>query len=161
MYRAAIAARSELGLQVEPILAAGALVPDSVTIPLIEQRLLEPDAEPGFVLDGYPRNLVQAVALDDLLAAMSQRLDAILFFDLDDAVATERMFRRAVEENRPDDTPEVIARRLATYHEQTEPIIEHYRAGGHLVPLDAAPAIDEVYAQVQSALARLGNDGAA
>jgi adenylate kinase len=156
MYRAAIAARTELGLQVKPILASGALVPDDVTIPLIRERLAQPDAASGFVLDGYPRNLPQAEALDELLAEVGRELDAILFFDLPDDVATERMLLRAVEEDRPDDTPEVIARRLRTYHEQTEPIVEHYRATGKLVSLHAGRTIPEVCAEVQDALEELG-----
>ncbi len=155
IYRAAIAARTELGLRVEPMLASGALVPDAVTIPLIRERLSERDARPGFVLDGYPRNLPQAEALDDLLLQVGRRLDAILFFDLPDDVATERMLLRASEESRPDDTPEVIARRLRTYHEQTEPIVEHYRATGRLVPLHAERTIPEVYAEIQEALAEV------
>jgi adenylate kinase len=159
IYRAAIAAGSELGLRVEPILAAGDLVPDEVTIPLIRERLAEADARAGFVLDGYPRNLAQAEALDELLADVGRRLDAVLFFDLDDGVATERMLARALEENRPDDTPEVIANRLRTYHEQTEPIVEHYRESGRLVPLHAARTIPEVYAEVQGALAEIENGG--
>jgi adenylate kinase len=153
IYRAAIAAGSELGRQVEPILASGALVPDAITIPLIRERLGEPDAAEGFVLDGYPRNLAQAEALDELLVDVGRGLDAILFFDLPDDVATERMLARAAEESRPDDTPEVIARRLGTYHEQTEPIVEHYRTTGRLVPLHADRPIPEVYAEIQDALA--------
>jgi adenylate kinase len=153
IYRAAIAAGSELGRQVEPILASGALVPDAITIPLIRERLGEPDAAEGFVLDGYPRNLAQAEALDELLVDVGRGLDAILFFDLPDDVATERMLARAAEESRPDDTPEVIARRLGTYHEQTEPIVEQYRTTGRLVPLHADRPIPEVYAEIQDALA--------
>jgi adenylate kinase len=155
MFRAAIAAGTELGRQVEPILASGALVPDEVTIALIRERLGEADARRGFVLDGFPRNEAQAEALDEMLADIGRRLDGALFFDLPDDVATERMLARAVEENRPDDTPEVIAKRLATYHAETEPIVEHYRLAGKLVPLHAERTIPEVYAQVQTALDEL------
>jgi adenylate kinase len=155
MFRAAIAAQTELGKQVEPVLASGKLVPDEITIVLIRERLTEPDAEEGFVLDGFPRNLAQAEALDDMLAEIGRGLDAILFFDLPDAVATERMLRRAADENRPDDTPEVIAERLRTYHEQTEPVVEHYRVTGRLVPLHAGGTIEEVWAEIEDALQRL------
>jgi adenylate kinase len=155
MFRAAIAAQTELGKQVEPVLASGKLVPDEITIVLIRERLTEPDAEEGFVLDGFPRNLAQAEALDDMLAEIGCGLDAILFFDLPDAVATERMLRRAADENRPDDTPEVIAERLRTYHEQTEPVVEHYRVTGRLVPLHAGGTIEEVWAEIEDALQRL------
>ncbi len=152
MFRAAIAAKTELGLEVEPILASGALVPDEITIALIRERLGEADARRGFVLDGFPRNPAQAAALDEMLTGIGRRLDGVLFFDLPDDVATERMLARAAEENRPDDTPEVIAKRLATYHSETEPIVEHYRAAGTLVPLHAERTIPEVYAEVQTAL---------
>jgi adenylate kinase len=159
MFRAAIAAGSELGRQVEPILARGALVSDETTIALIRERLGEADTARGFLLDGFPRNEPQATALDEMLAGIGRRLDAILFFDLPDDVATERMLARAAEENRPDDTPEAIARRLATYHSETEPVIGHYRASTPVVRLHAERTIPEVYAEVQDALAEL--EGAA
>ena len=160
MFREAIAAGNELGLQVEPLLARGDLVPDGITIALIRARLAEADARRGFVLDGFPRNEVQAAELDAMLAEIGRRLDAILFFDLPDGVATERLLARSAVENRPDDAPDVIARRLATYHAETEPIVEHYRLSGRLVPLHAERAIPEVYAEIVSALAELEDDAA-
>ncbi len=149
MFRDAIAARSELGLRVEPILAAGELVPDDVTVALIRERLSHHDAGKGFILDGFPRNLAQADALDAMLGEIGRRLDAVLFFDLPDEVAVERMKGR---DGRGDDTPEVIARRLEIYHDQTAPVVEHYRATGRLVPLHAEGTVDEVYAEVRAAL---------
>jgi adenylate kinase len=155
MFRAAIAARSELGQKVEPILASGELVPDALTIELIRERLGADDARLGFVIDGFPRNLAQADALDTMLAEIGRELDAVLYFELPDDIARERLLRRAVEENRPDDTREVIDRRLEIYHDETEPIVEHYRASGKLVPLHGERSVDEVYAEVTDALARL------
>jgi adenylate kinase len=152
MFRAAIDEGTELGKQVQPILASGKLVPDEITIALIRERLAQPDAQEGFVLDGYPRTVVQAEALDEMLRQIDKQLDAILFFDLPDEVVTERMLRRAEEEGRADDTPEVIAARLRTYHEQTEPVVEHYRVTGRLVPLHGERSIDEVWNEVQAAL---------
>jgi adenylate kinase len=152
MFRAAIAAGTELGRRVEPILASGELVPDELTVELIRERLGEPDAADGFILDGFPRNLAQARALDTMLADIGRELDAILFFDLPDDVATERMLGRARAEGRADDTPETIARRLAIYHEQTEPVVEHYRATGRLVPLHAERGVGEVQSEIQRAL---------
>jgi adenylate kinase len=152
MFREAIAERTELGQQVEPILASGELVPDDLTVALIRERLSRPDAARGFVLDGFPRNLAQAEALDTMLARIGRRLDAILFFDLADEPALERLSRRAYEEGREDDTPEAIARRLAIYHEQTEPVVELYRATGKLVPLHAERSIDDVAAEIGEAL---------
>jgi adenylate kinase len=155
MFRTAIASGSELGRRVEPILAAGDLVPDELTIELIGERLTQPDAQRGFVLDGFPRNLAQAQALDELLASIGRDLDAVLYFSLPDEVALQRLLGRARAEGRVDDTPDVIARRLAIYHEQTEPLAEYYRARDRLVPLHAERSIDEVYAELQNALEQL------
>ena len=152
MFRAAIAEGSELGRRVEPILASGELVPDDLTVALIRERLAAPDAADGFVLDGFPRNLAQAEALDAMLAEIGRTLDAVLFFDLSDELATERLLGRSQDEGRPDDAPEVIARRLALYHEHTEPVVEHYRATGKLVPLHAERTVGEVFAEIQQAL---------
>ena len=153
-FRAEIAAGTEFGQRVQSILAAGELVPDELTIEKLREWLLAEGAD-GFVLDGYPRNLAQAEALDRLLKTLDKDLDAIFFFDLADDVAIERLLRRAVEENRPDDTPEVIARRLAIYHDETKPIVEHYRATGKLVPLHADRSVDEVWDEIQLALERV------
>jgi adenylate kinase len=155
MFRAAVAAGTDLGRIVEPLTARGILVPDEVTIALIRERLAEEDAREGFVLDGFPRNLAQAEALDELLAGIGRGLDAILFFDVPDEVGMERALRRARIEGRTDDTREVIARRLATYHSETEPIVEHYRATGKLVPLHAGRTIEEVWAEISRSLQRL------
>jgi adenylate kinase len=152
MFRAAVAARSGLGLQVEPILAAGDLVPDELTVALIRERLEQDDARQGFVLDGFPRNLAQAEALDAMLSEVDRALDAVLFFDLPDELATQRLLGRAADEERPDDSPEVIARRLQVYHDQTEPVVERYRTTGKLVPLHAARPVDAVFAEIQDAL---------
>ena len=154
MFRAAVAAQTELGRKVEPILSAGELVPDELTIALIRERLGEPDAGQGFVLDGFPRNETQGEALDEMLGEIDRELDAILFFDLPDDIATERMLGRAQEEGRIDDTPDGIARRLEIYHSDTEPVVEHYRVTGKLVPVHAERTADEVWVEIQQALQR-------
>jgi len=161
MFRAAIAADTELGRRVEPILAAGKLVPDDLTVELIRERLAEPDAKRGFVLDGFPRTLAQADALDAMLTDVGRELDAVLFFDLADDVAIERLVGRAQDEGREDDTPEAIARRLAIYHEQTEPVVERYRATGKLVPLHAERAIEQVATEIAEALELLDEEAVA
>lgn len=155
MFRSAIASGSEVGRRVEPILAAGDLVPDELTIELIRDRLAQPDARRGFVLDGFPRNLAQAEALDELLASIGRDLDAVLYFAVPDDVVMQRLLGRARAEGRADDTPDVIGRRLAIYHQQTEPLVEYYRARDRLVPLHAERSIDEVYAELQDALEQL------
>ncbi len=156
MFRAAIAARTVLGRRVEPLLAQGILVPDELTVALIAERLGEPDAAAGFVLDGFPRNAAQADALDAMLDRIGRRLDAILFFDVPDGVGMRRALSRAEIEGRPDDTREVIARRLAIYHAETEPIVEHYRTTGKLVPLHAERSIEDVWTEISSALDQIG-----
>jgi len=158
MFRAAIAAGTPLGRRVEPILASGELVPDELTVALIRERLSEPDATRGFVLDGFPRNLAQAEALDAMLTEIDRELDLVLFFDLDHVTSTERLRKRAVIEGRDDDTPDAIARRLELYHEQTAPLVELYRASGRLVPIRADRTIDEVANEIAEALDLL--DGA-
>jgi adenylate kinase len=161
MFRAAVAAGTDLGRRVEPILASGDLVPDDLTVALIRERLAEPDAEHGFVLDGFPRNLAQAEILDAMLAEIGRELDAVLFFDLSDDVALERLRGRAQDEGREDDTPEAIARRLEIYHDQTEPVVERYRTTGKLVPLHAERSIGEVAAEIAEALELLDEEAVA
>jgi adenylate kinase len=152
MFRAAIGAGTPLGKQVEPLLAEGILVPDELTVSLIRERLAEDDTGPGFVLDGFPRNLTQARELDEMLREIGRELDAILFFDVPDSVGMERALLRAGIEGRTDDTREVIERRLVTYHAETEPVVEHYRTTGKLVPIHAARSIDEVWREVEASL---------
>jgi len=152
MFRAAVAEGTELGLRVAPILASGELVPDDLTIALIRDRLSQDDAIRGFILDGFPRNTVQAEALDEMLRAIGRPLDSVLFFELDDVTATLRMVGRAQDEARGDDTPEVMARRLSIYHEQTEPVVERYRAAGTLRTIDAGASVDDVFAQIEEAI---------
>jgi adenylate kinase len=161
MFRAAIAGGTELGRQVEPILASGDLVPDELTVALIRDRLSRADAADGFVLDGFPRNLAQAEELDEMLAEIGRSLDAVLFFDIPDEVALERIASRAAEEGRHDDQADAIARRLAIYHDHTEPVVERYRATGKLVPLHAARSIGEVATEIAAALELLGEGAAA
>jgi adenylate kinase len=150
LYRAAIGAGTDLGHSVAPLLAAGELVPDEITIPLIREKVLEADS--GFVLDGYPRNLAQAEALDDLLDAIGRPLSIILLLELSDDTARERLTKRAAREGRADDQPDAIDRRLRDYHEKTEPVVEHYLATGKLVKMHAERPIDDVWAEVSDAL---------
>ena len=160
MFRAEQAAGTELGRRLGEIMAKGDLVPDDLTIALIKERLARPDAATGFIFDGFPRTLAQADALDAMLAGIGRGLDAILFFDVPDEVGFERALRRAELEDRTDDTPEAIRKRLAIYHSETEPIVEHYRATGKLVPLHADRSIEEVWNEITRALGMLGEDAA-
>jgi adenylate kinase len=152
MFRAAIAADSELGRTVKPILDSGQLVPDDVTIALIRERLGEDDAQRGFVLDGFPRNIAQAEALDAMLEEIERPLSAVLLLELSDDTARERLGKRAVLEGRADDQPEAIERRLRDYHEKTEQVVDHYLATGKLVKMHAERPIDEVWAEIEDTL---------
>ncbi len=152
MLRAAIATGTPLGQKLKPVLESGQLVSDDLMIELIRDRLEAPDTELGFILDGFPRTMVQAEALDAMLKDIGRELTVVFELQIADDLCIERLLKRAAEEGRVDDTPEVIATRLARYHEETEPLIEHYRATGKLVGIHADRSINEVFAEIQRAL---------
>jgi adenylate kinase len=152
MFRAEIAAGTPLGKEVEGILARGDLVPDPTVVAMIRDRLGEPDAENGFVLDGFPRTMAQSDALDEMLAEIGRPLSIVFELQVPDDVARERMLTRAREEGRVDDTAEVIDRRIELYHEETEPIVQHYRLLGNLVGIHGTGTIGQVFAEIQEAL---------
>jgi adenylate kinase len=152
MLRAAIAQRTVLGRQVEGILERGELVPDATMVALIRERLSERDALDGFVLDGFPRTMTQADALDEMLSEIARPLTIVFELQVPDDVARGRMAKRAQEEARPDDTPEVIDRRIDLYHRETEPIVQHYRARGNLIGIHGTGTMDQVFAEIQEAL---------
>jgi adenylate kinase len=156
MLRAAVANETPFGLQVKPILERGDLVPDELVVALIGERLAEPDAAAGFVLDGFPRTLAQAEALETMLHEIGRDIDAVVVLEVPDEVARERMQERG----RADDTPDVIANRLSTYHEQTAPLVEWYRARDKVIPIDGTPDVEDVWRQITSALALLEEDAA-
>jgi adenylate kinase len=155
MLRGAIEAGTPLGREVEPILEAGQLVPDELMIGLIRERLTNDDTREGFILDGFPRTMGQADALDATLREIGRELDIVFEFQLPEQVAIDRLRRRADEEGRSDDTPEAIAKRLELYHRETEPLVEHYRAHGNLVGIHADATVNEVYSEIQDALERV------
>jgi adenylate kinase len=152
ILREAIASGSEVGQRVKPIYDAGHLVPDDLMIELIRERLRADDAQKGFVLDGFPRTMAQAEALEEMLREIGRELGVVFELQLDDAVGRERMLKRAAEEGREDDTPEVIDRRLELYHRETAPLIEYYRTRGNLIGIHGDRPIDAVFAEIQEAL---------
>ena len=151
MYRAAVAAGTQLGAQVKPYMEKGELVPDDLTIAVVRERLQQADTVDGFVLEGFPRTLPQAEALDEILAAMERELSVILHFQLSEEVAEQRLLKRALEQGREDDTPEIIHRRMETMRIPDE-LVEYYRAKGFLIGIHAERSIDEVFAEVQQVL---------
>jgi adenylate kinase len=155
MLREAIGNGTELGRQVEPILERGELVPDDLMISLIRERLSREDTSEGFVLDGFPRTMAQADALDAMLREIARELSIVFELQLSDEESVARLLRRAQLEDRADDTPEAVRRRLELYHQETEPVVEHYRATGNLVGIHADRSIPDVFREIQAALDHL------
>jgi adenylate kinase len=147
MLRAETTAGTGLGRQAADVMSRGELMPDEIVIELIRRRLGEDDAARGVVIDGFPRTLAQARALDRILAEMERELTVVLDFQIPEDVAAQRLLGRA----RPDDRPEVIRRRLDVQRVPDE-LVEYYRAKGVLVGIHADRSVDEVFAEVQSVL---------
>ena len=132
ILRAETAKGSPLGREVEPIMRAGHLVPDDLVVRVIEARLAEPDAASGAILDGFPRTVPQAVALDEMLARNGRQVDVVVALNVPEDVLSERVRRRAPE-GRPDDTPEAFIKRMEVYRTETAPVLDHYRRKGTCV----------------------------
>ena len=173
MLRAAVKAGTPLGKKAKTYMDAGELVPDDVIIGLVIDRLQEPDTDAGFILDGFPRTSAQAVALDAELGKLERPLDAALLIDVDPEVIVKRLCsRRMCREcgfigseadavcpkcggemyQRDDDKPETISKRLDTYQNQTQPLIDYYEGHGILKSVDGNRAVDEVYVDVKKVL---------
>ena len=153
IFRANVAGGTELGLQAQEFMTAGELVPDSVTNAMVADRLAQPDAQTGFLLDGYPRNREQAVVLEGLLAERGIALDAVVELDVDNESVIARLLDRAIKDGRADDTEDVIRRRLDVYSEQTEPLVGYYREHGLLRSVDGVGSIEDITARIVAALA--------
>ena len=152
MLREAMAAGTPLGRKVKPIYDAGELVSDDLMIDLFRERLSQPDAESGFALDGFPRTLAQAEALDDMLLEIDSPLDVVFDLQIDEPTTVERLLGRARDEGRSDDTPDAIAKRLELFREATLPVVEHYRTQGKVVGIHAAGTVNEVFNEIQETL---------
>lgn len=155
-FRAAIAAESELGLQVKSVIEAGDLVSDALTFEVVRDRLQQPDAASGFLIDGFPRNLAQVRLLDSYLEPRDEQLTAVIELGVPRAVSIERLAERAREQGRTDDTEEVIANRLAIYERETAPILQVYRDRGLVDTIDGVGSLDAVTARITAALTARG-----
>ncbi len=159
MLRAAVAAKTPVGLKAKDIMARGELVPDDVVVAIVAERIAEPDARKGFILDGFPRTVAQAEALDRLLAEMGLALDAVIELKVDEKVLLDRMAKRIAEmlgrgeTPRDDDKPETMVRRLQAYRAQTLPLSDYYGRKGLLKAVDGMAGIAEVAAAIDRALA--------
>lgn len=152
MLRAARDAKTPLGLKANEYMSAGALVPDAIIIDLIAERLKQPDCKGGYLLDGFPRTIAQAEALDAMLAAAGTPLDVVLEL----AVPEDELFRRLAGRGRADDNPEVIRQRLVAYRNQTAPLLDYYRGKGLLKSVDGMGTVEEIYVRIEAALAAVG-----
>jgi adenylate kinase len=162
MLRAAVAAQTPVGLKAKDIMASGSLVPDDIVIGIISERLDEPDAAKGFILDGFPRTVPQAEALDELLKKKHMKLDAVIELRVNESALLQRVENRVAEmrargeEVRIDDTQEVLTKRLASYRQLTEPLIHYYSERRKLLTVDGMMTIEHVTREINRILAAIG-----
>ena len=158
MLRAEIAAGTELGLRVKDIMARGLLVPDDVVVAIVSERIDQPDARKGFILDGFPRTVPQALALDRMLKGKGLKLDGVIELKVDAGILQKRIENRIAEAKasgkplRSDDDPEKLKRRVEIYHEQTAPLVDYYRLEGSLTSVDGMASIPQVASAIDRAL---------
>jgi adenylate kinase len=155
MLRASVAAGTEVGKLAKDIMARGDLVPDEVVVGIISDRIEQPDCKAGFILDGFPRNVAQAAALDRMLDDKGMALDAVVELEVDDKILIDRIETRAAETAggaRADDNAEALKKRLEVYHAQTAPLIIYYRDRGILKSVDGMADIDSVSGQIEKVL---------
>src|SRR5271170_2877117 len=161
MLRAAVAAQTPVGLKAKDIMAGGGLVPDEIVVGIISDRLDQPDAVKGFILDGFPRTVPQAEALDELLKKKHIKLDAVVELRVNESALLQRVETRVAEmrargeEVRIDDTPEVLTKRLASYRSQTEPLIHYYSERRKLLTVDGMMTIEHVTHEINRILAAI------
>jgi adenylate kinase len=152
MLRAAVASGTPVGLRAKEHMDAGRLVPDDVVIGVAAERLAQPDAASGFILDGFPRTPGQAAALDALLGRLGVRLERCIALRVDEDELVARLLRRAEIEGRSDDNEAAIRTRMQEYRRKTQPLIDHYRAAGVLAEVDGQGSVEQVAKRVQEAL---------
>jgi adenylate kinase len=152
MLRAAVQAGTPVGRDAKGYMDRGELVPDAVVIGVAEERLRQPDARRGFILDGFPRTAAQAEALDGMLAGLGVSLERCVALRVDEDELVTRLLKRAAIEGRSDDTEETIRNRMRVYREQTAPLVDYYRRRGVLREVEGLGAIDEVAARIEEAL---------
>lgn len=152
LLRAAVRHGTPLGIESRAYIDAGELVPDALMLGLIEERLGAPDAEAGFILDGYPRNLAQAEELDIVLKRLAQPVERALEIRVDEAEIVRRLSKRAAQEGRSDDTGEVVRKRLIVYAEQTAPVSRYYAARSLLRVVDGMGSIEDIQERLLEAL---------
>ncbi len=154
MFRAAVKEQTPLGLEAKKYMDAGQLVPDSVTVGIVKERLAKDDCKKGFILDGFPRTTAQAVSLDAILKEMGIALDAVVNLNVPSDELVRRISERARLENRDDDKPETVQKRLTVYEESTKPLIDYYRNSGIYKDINGLQDVDDVFTDIVNALGR-------
>jgi adenylate kinase len=154
LLRAAVRDGTPLGRKAQRYMEQGLLVPDDVIMGLIAEVVTSPAAGDGVIMDGFPRTIPQASAVDALLAAGGRRVDRVLLIDVPEEELVRRMLGRAAQEGRSDDTPETIRKRLAVFREQTEPLIAHYRAQGVMTAIPGTGTVEEIAQRIVGSLGR-------
>jgi adenylate kinase len=152
IFRANVSEGTDLGVKAKEYMDAGEYVPDEITNLMVRNRIDEPDAEPGFLLDGYPRTLQQVEELDGMIKHTGHKLDAVVCLTVDQEELVQRLMARAETDGRSDDTEEVIRRRQEVYSEQTEPLIDVYRERGLLIEVDGIGEVEEITRRILAAL---------
>ena len=152
LLRGEVAAGSKLGLAAKEVMARGELVSDAILLGMLEDRFSRPDTRGGFILDGYPRNLAQADALDTLLTRMGQPFDFAVQLEVPTELLVERIAGRAAEQGRADDNPESVRQRLQVYNDQTAPVVDFYAGRGTLARVDGVGELDAVEARIRAAI---------
>ena len=153
MLRAAVAEGSDIGVQAKAVMDRGELVSDAIVIGVAKERLAQDDAKDGFVLDGFPRTVEQATALDGMLEELGQKLERCIALTIDEEPLVQRLLKRAEIEGRPDDNEKTIRNRMQIYREQTAPLVAYFRDRGVLVEVDGMGDIETVAAAIQGAIA--------
>lgn len=152
LLRAAVAAGTPLGLQAKAVMESGSLVSDAIVLGMLEERFGQADIGAGFILDGYPRNLAQARALDEMLGRLGLPVEKAVQLDVAEETLLGRLAGRAKAEGRADDNPESVRKRLSVYQEQTAPVIDYYAERGTLVRVPGEGTVDEILARILAAL---------
>ena len=162
VLRTEVERQSELGREVEPIMDTGLLVPDDLVVRVIQQRLRNPNSHEGFLLDGFPRTLPQAMALDAMLKSHGLKVDTVISLEVPRDLLQERILKRAAEEGRSDDTPETVETRMQVYESETAPVLDYYEHHkARVLHIDGVGSIEEVQRRIVNAYLGKSDNGAA
>ena len=154
LLRAAVAAGTELGRKAKLVMDSGGLVSDDLVLGMLQERLAQADTKSGFILDGFPRNVAQCIALDALLDKIEQPVDVAVQLDVAGELLVDRLAGRAKQEGRADDSPDSVRKRLQIYEDQTAPVVDYFQQQGKLARVDGVGALEDVFSRISAAIDR-------